>query len=106
MHKRGYAHSVEVWKDKQLVGGLYGLESGKIFSGESMFSFEKDASKFALICMVKHLQKRNFLVIDCQQKTEHISLLGGREIAYDAYFSIIRENIFNETDVNPWSSLN
>lgn len=77
----GIAHSVEVWKDEYLVGGLYGLAIGKIFCGESMFSKTSNASKFALIHLAKFLQKKNFNFIDCQQDTPHLRTMGAELIS-------------------------
>src|SRR3982751_1188738 len=69
LHRRGYAHSVESWRDNRLVGGLYGLSLGRVFFGESMFARETDASKVALVHLVERLRARDFTVIDCQQNT-------------------------------------
>jgi len=79
LHKLGIAKSVEVWRDKKLVGGLYGLEIGNIFCGESMFSKESNASKVALINLVNHAPKK-YELIDCQIYNEHLASLGAREI--------------------------
>lgn len=77
LHALGIAHSVEVWNTQnELVGGLYGLSIGKIFFGESMFSKEKNASKFGFISLIKELSKKGFVLIDCQQETEHMKSLG------------------------------
>ncbi len=104
LHAMGHAHSVEVWDEDKLVGGLYGLAVGKIFSGESMFSLANNASKFAFISLVRFLKQRGFLVIDCQQKTRHLAMLGGKEISGEEYFGLIRSNIFNETIEGSWSA--
>lgn len=81
LHKLGYAHSGEAWQDNQLVGGLYGIRLGGIFFGESMFSRESNASKFAFIKYVELLQKENVQLIDCQLHTPHLESLGARMIA-------------------------
>ncbi len=78
LHKKGYAHSAEVWKEEKLVGGLYGIKLGKVFFGESMFSKETNASKFAFINYVKHLQSEGVELIDCQVYTEHLESLGAK----------------------------
>ncbi len=80
LHQMGLAHSVEVWIDNALVGGLYGVALGKVFFGESMFSTVTDASKIAFVHLVKHLQDWNYGLIDCQIKTAHLASLGAREI--------------------------
>jgi leucyl/phenylalanyl-tRNA--protein transferase len=84
MHKVGHAHSVEVWESGRLVGGLYGVASGRVFFGESMFSQATNASKYALIALAQVLLDKGFWLIDCQQDTPHMrsmgaSLLGARE---------------------------
>lgn len=80
LHEMGLAHSVETWIDGNLVGGLYGVALGKMFFGESMFSYVTDASKIAFVHLVKQLQYWNFGLIDCQVKTGHLASLGAREI--------------------------
>jgi leucyl/phenylalanyl-tRNA--protein transferase len=80
LHEMGYAHSVEVWEQDQLVGGLYGLAIGKIFFGESMFTKVSNASKFGFIHLVQKLEADGFALIDCQQKTRHLASLGARSI--------------------------
>jgi leucyl/phenylalanyl-tRNA--protein transferase len=80
LHEMGYAHSVEYWFDGKLVGGLYGIALGKIFFGESMFSKQPNSSKVALAFLVEQLVRRNFELIDCQLKTEHLMQFGAREI--------------------------
>ena len=79
-HRRGRAHSVEAWEGGELVGGLYGVAIGRMFYGESMFSRETDASKVALVALVRELQERKFPLIDCQMHTPLLASLGGREI--------------------------
>jgi leucyl/phenylalanyl-tRNA--protein transferase len=82
LHRMGLAHSVEVWNDAgQLIGGLYGVAIGRMFFGESMFARETDASKLALLALVRTLQTLNFPMIDCQQSTPHLASLGAGEIS-------------------------
>lgn len=81
LHRRGLAHSVEVWRGDMLVGGLYGVALGRMFYGESMFARVTDASKIALVCLVRLLLGEEVAVIDCQQNTSHLASLGAREIA-------------------------
>jgi leucyl/phenylalanyl-tRNA--protein transferase len=78
LHRRGFAHSVEAWRDGQLVGGLYGLALGRVFFGESMFARESDASKIALVHLVAKLKTLGVPIIDCQQETAHLAALGAR----------------------------
>jgi leucyl/phenylalanyl-tRNA--protein transferase len=80
LHKEGYAHSVEVWRDNTLVGGLYGVDSGGAFAGESMFSLVSDASKLALLYLVDHLKSRGLSWIDIQMMTPHMEAMGAREV--------------------------
>jgi leucyl/phenylalanyl-tRNA---protein transferase len=80
LHELGLAHSVEVWRDQELVGGLYGVALGKIFYGESMFSRVSDASKVALKFLCDELIRREFALIDCQMATPHLLSLGAKLI--------------------------
>ncbi len=80
LHAAGYAHSVEAWQDRQLVGGLYGVALGGCFFGESMFAVADNASKVALVTLVEFLEKRGFRMIDCQVTTAHLMRFGAREI--------------------------
>ena len=80
LHEMGYAHSVETWIDGRLAGGLYGVAIGRMFFGESMFTRVTDASKLALVALVRQLRKWGFELIDCQMKTVHLASFGAREI--------------------------
>ena len=80
LHRKGYAHCFETWKDEVLVGGLYGVALGRMFYGESMFSRATDASKVALVKLVEVLKTRGFPLIDCQIHTPLLESLGAREI--------------------------
>ena len=80
LHELGYAHSVETWQEGQLVGGLYGVALGGAFFAESMFTRVTDASKVALVSLVLQLQAWGFRIIDCQQSSPHIKMLGAEEI--------------------------
>ena len=80
LHARGFAHSVEAWRDDRLVGGLYGVSIGRMFFGESMYADEADASKVALVHLAGMLRARNFPLIDCQQETAHLARFGARPI--------------------------
>lgn len=80
LHRAGYAHSFETWREGDLVGGLYGVAVGRMFFGESMFSRATDASKVALVVLVQELKARSIPLIDCQMHTPLLASLGGREI--------------------------
>lgn len=90
LHQKGYAHSYEVWEGEALVGGLYGLDLGNVFCGESMFSKTKDASKYALIYLARELEKLNYHVIDCQVHTEHLESLGAELISRVHYLELLK----------------
>jgi len=85
LHRAGYAHSVETWKDGELLGGLYGVALGHMFYGESMFSRATDASKVALVGLVGELRARGFPLIDCQMRTPLLASLGAREIPRNVF---------------------
>ena len=96
LHRQGFAASVEVWEkqekgtDDRLVGGLYGVNLGRGFFGESMFSLAPNASKFALIYLARLFDNLGGLMIDCQLETPHLRSMGGRFIPYEEYIAIIR----------------
>lgn len=92
LHLLGYAHSVEVWRDGELVGGLYGLALGRIFYGESMFSRCTDASKVALAHLVHLPEEDGFALIDCQVHSEHLASLGAREINRRHFNAALKEH--------------
>ena len=85
LHSENYAHSVEVWQDGELVGGLYGLALGQVFFGESMFSHVADASKVALAYLCEHLNIKGFELIDCQVESQHLLSLGAKNIPRDDF---------------------
>ncbi len=93
LHELGYAHSAEAWLNDKLVGGLYGIRLGKVFFGESMFSRESNASKFAFINYVHQLVGEGIKIIDCQVYTEHLGSLGARMIERQAFNRILLESI-------------
>ena len=90
---RGYAHSVESWSKGELVGGLYGVSIGGAFFGESMFSRETNASKVALVALVEHLRKRNFILLDTQWTTPHLRQFGAVDIPKNDYIKQLNEAI-------------
>jgi len=85
LHRRGLAHSVELWRADTLVGGLYGVALGRMFFGESMFSPERDRSKIALAALVRLLAREGVRLVDCQQNTRHLISLGAREITRSGF---------------------
>ena len=105
LHQMGFAHSVEVWENDKMVGGLYGLSIGKIFFGESMFTKVNNASKAGFIFLVRQLQKLDFWLIDCQQETKHIKSLGAKGISRKAFLQYMHENRKEETLIGNWREL-
>ena len=91
LHKAGDAHSVEVWENEELVGGLYGVDAGGAFCGESMFHLRSNASKLALIFLIEHLQARGADWLDAQVMTPHLSVLGAREISRNEYLTKLEQ---------------
>ena len=93
LHRQGFAASVEVWEEegeeRKLVGGLYGVNIGSAFFGESMFSLVPSGSKLALIHLAKVMKELGGSIIDCQLKTSHLESMGGRYICYDEYMKLI-----------------
>lgn len=92
LHEQGYAHSVEMWQQDQLVGGLYGISLGRVFFGESMFTRVSNASKLALISLVQHLRPQGFTLIDCQQETQHLASMGARNISREDFLAHLQLN--------------
>ena len=104
LHKKGYAHSVEVWMGNELVGGLYGISLGKVFFGESMFAKVSNASKFGFISLVNQLKQKGFLLIDCQQETKHLESLGANAIKRKDFIDILNDNNIEETYIGSWEN--
>lgn len=94
LHRLGWATSFEVWKDQDLVGGLYGVAIGNCFIGESMFSLVPSASKLALIALAQFMDDNGGTMIDCQFETPHLRSMGGRYITYDEYMKILSGNFY------------
>lgn len=105
LHDAGYAHSVEVYIDSMLVGGLYGVGLHRVFYGESMFAHMSNASKFGFISLVKELQRANFSVIDCQQNTGHLNSLGSRVISRDEFLKILKQDAIADPYYLFWNEL-
>lgn len=106
LHERGFAHSVEVWRDNELVGGLYGIALGRIFFGESMFSRADNASKVGFAHLVRQLNSWDFRLIDCQVANRHLFSLGAVEIPREEFRQMLLKFV-NEpaTRPSPWSDL-
>jgi leucyl/phenylalanyl-tRNA--protein transferase len=102
LHKEGYAHSVEVYYEGNLVGGLYGLALGKAFFGESMFSLVSDASKVAFKALSDVLGSRGYDFIDCQMKTDHMMRLGAEVVQRSIFLDKLSKAIDAPTDMGPW----
>lgn len=91
LHDLGYAHSAETWIDGRLAGGLYGVALGRMFYGESMFTRERDASKIAMVHLVRRLERHGYGMIDCQMHTQHLASLGARAIPREDFSLRLRE---------------
>lgn len=91
LHDLGYAHSLEVWEEDQLVGGVYGLALGNVFFGESMFSHRNDASKLALVALCRQLQAWNYGLLDCQVGNPHLFRMGAIEIPRTHFEHLLRD---------------
>ena len=105
LHQLGFAHSVEVWKDGELVGGLYGIAMGNCFFGESMFSRASNASKYALIHLSKRLHEMGFQLIDCQTQTQHLISMGAEEVSRLEFEALLEGQIFEEGWLGNWQKL-
>lgn len=92
LYEMGYVRSVEVWENDALVGGLYGVEIGRMFFGESMFSLRPNASKFGFISLARQLEKEGFKCIDCQQPNPYLESLGGEFIHGKIFHNLLKEN--------------
>ena len=101
LHALGLAHSVEVWRHGELIGGLYGVALGRMYFGESMFARASDASKIALAALVRLLEAEQVPVIDCQQHTAHLAFLGARDISRDAFCRHVEAA--TQLEPVPWS---
>lgn len=92
LHLAGFGHSIETCRDGVLVGGLYGIQLGEVFFGESMFSHERDASKVAFARLVQECLARDIRVIDCQVASAHLSSLGAREISRGQFVQLLKQH--------------
>jgi leucyl/phenylalanyl-tRNA---protein transferase len=101
LHALGYAHSIETWHEDRLVGSVYGIQLGRIFFGESMFSREPDASKIALARLVEECRARDIALIDCQVASPHLQSLGSRAIPREDFLALLKTNTQPHTP-GPW----
>ncbi|MEW5910373.1 MAG: leucyl/phenylalanyl-tRNA--protein transferase, partial [Thermodesulfobacteriota bacterium] len=93
LHDQGYAHSLEIWKEGELCGGLYGVSLGGCFFGESMFSVASGASKVALVALSRYLENRSFTMIDCQTRTQHLVRMGAQPIPRSLFLSLLNKSL-------------
>jgi len=105
LHRLGHAHSVEAWRDGELVGGLYGVCVGKMFYGESMFARVADASKVALAHLVFLLERLGMPLIDCQQETEHLARFGARPIARREFAEWLSRLVDSQEVIRDWGAV-
>ena len=103
LHHQGHAHAVEVWKDGQLVGGIYGLALGRMFFGESMFSRKSDASKIALIALCRQLVHWDFPLLDCQVPNPHLKSMGAVVISRDDFETKLAEAVNTPFLAGSWT---
>lgn len=102
LHRCGLAHSVEVWQEDELVGGLYGVALGRVFFGESMFSRVSDASKIALSYLARHLDAWGYPLIDCQLPNPHLMSLGAELMPRERFVQLVAEYCAEEVTRHPW----
>ncbi len=102
LHNLGVAHSIEVWDNQELVGGLYGVSLGRFFFGESMFSRAKSASKFALIYLAHYLKQNGFILLDSQVGNPHLYSMGAADINRDDFLQLLEEHVNWEQPSDLW----
>lgn len=105
LHELGYAHSVEVWCGPELVGGLYGIALGEVFFGESMFSRAPDASKLALVRLVRQVEHRGMKLIDCQVATRHLTSLGSRLLPRPDFLRQLEVMVPANSETGAWRAM-
>lgn len=103
LHELGWAHSVEIWDDRRLIGGIYGLAIGRVFFGESMFSREVDASKIALVALCRLLAGWSFALLDCQVTNPHLLSMGAIEMPRAEFERQLREAVGLPGQTGSWS---
>ncbi|MCI0471275.1 MAG: leucyl/phenylalanyl-tRNA--protein transferase, partial [Candidatus Aminicenantes bacterium] len=102
LHELGFAHSLEVWEEEELVGGFYGISLGMSFFGESMFAKVANASKFGFIKFAAELFELGFTMIDCQVPNEHLKTLGASEIPRGEFLALLHESLKHKTRRGKW----
>lgn len=102
LHQRGIAHSIETWRNGELVGGLYGVALGRVFFGESMFSRASNASKIALVHLARQIHRRGYGLIDCQVHTPHLASMGAREMPRSAFMRKLAELVNYPQNPGAW----
>lgn len=102
LHRLGHAHSIETWQQGELVGGLYGVSLGRVFYGESMFSWISDTSKIALVALAAQLQRWEFAVIDCQVTTAHLLSMGAVDIPRSSFLQLLECYCPQPGQPGPW----
>ena len=103
LNESGYAHSLEVWDQETLIGGLYGVAIGRVFFGESMFSHSTDASKIALTALIRIIADKNFQLIDCQVPSKHLFSLGAKNIPRDIFSGQLQAALAVESQPATWN---
>jgi leucyl/phenylalanyl-tRNA--protein transferase len=104
LHRMGIGHSVEVWQNDELAGGIYGLSLGRVFFGESMFSRISDASKVALAALCTQLRAWQFSLLDCQVSNAHLRRMGASEIGRERYLEILERSLRRNGFRGPWTA--
>ncbi len=102
LHRMGYAHSVEVYQEQSLVGGLYGVSLGGVFCGESMFSCVPNASKVAFVHLARTLAEWGFDLIDCQLMNDYLKTLGAYECSREDFLNMLSRSLQKSTKIGPW----
>jgi len=104
LHHLGHAHSLEVWKDERLAGGIYSLAAGRLFFGESMFSRQTDGSKIALVALCHLLLKHGYELLDCQVGNPHLYSMGAEDISREAFQSMLENQPDNQARLFDWQA--
>lgn len=104
LHRQGFAHSLEVWQQGELAGGIYGLALGRVFFGESMFSRVTDGSKMALVALCRHLQAHGYGLLDCQVPNDHLHRMGAVEISRKKFARHLDQWVHQSQPAGCWST--
>ena len=102
LHRLGHAHSLEVWADEELAGGIYGLAIGGVFFGESMFSRRTDASKIALVALCRLIAAHGYGLLDCQVENDHLLSMGAERMTRDVFEAELARLVDVPADFAPW----